>query len=121
MLNNLTLEYETLTTTITQLIRVNEADFIKLHGLFSNLINESKRIKNKQIQNDKMALLVKYKTLKFNKANKLKKSKFNQQNKIKKTKNTLKCDHCYKKRHKINTCWIKNFELKKEYVSATES
>ena len=66
MLNNLTLEYETLTTTITQSIKVNGTNSIKLHGLFSNLINESKRIKNKQIQNDEIALLVEYKTSKSN-------------------------------------------------------
>ena len=51
-----------------------------------------------------MILLAEYKTLKFNKVNKSKKFKFNQQNKVKKTKNTLKCDHCYKKKHKIDTC-----------------
>ena len=104
MLNNLTLEYETLITIITQLIKVNGANSIKLHDLFSNLIDESKRIKNKQIQNDEMALLAEYKTSKFNKANKSKKPKFNQQNKVKKTKSPLKCDYYHKKKHKINTC-----------------
>ena len=122
MLNNLTFEYETLITIITQSIKVNGTNFIKLYDLFNNLINESKRIKNKQTQNDEMALLAEYKTSKSNKANnKSKKPKFNQQNKVKKAKNTLKCDHCHKKGHKIDTCWIKNPELKKGYVSATES
>ena len=60
MLNNLTSEYKTLITIITQLIKVNEVKFIKLQNLFNNLINKSKRIKNKQIQNDKMTLLTEY-------------------------------------------------------------
>ena len=106
VLNNLTSEYETLITTITQSIRVNGADSIKLHDLFSNLIDESKRIKNKQIHDNELALYTEYKTYKSNKANKSNKSKFNEKNKIKKTKNDklLKCDHCHKKGHKINKC-----------------
>ena len=47
VLNNLTFEYETLITTITQLIRVNGANSISLSDLLSNLIDESKRIKNR--------------------------------------------------------------------------
>jgi len=47
VLNNLSPNYETLITTITQSIRVNSSDSIKLEELFSNLIDESKRLKHK--------------------------------------------------------------------------
>ena len=45
VLNNLGNQYETLVTTITQGIRVNNEKTIKLEELFSNLINESRRVK----------------------------------------------------------------------------
>ena len=47
VLNNLSSNYETLITTITQSIRVNGSDSVKLEDLFSNLIDESKRLKSK--------------------------------------------------------------------------
>jgi len=47
VLNNLSPSYETLITTITQYIRVNDSGSIKLEELFSNLIDKSKRLKHK--------------------------------------------------------------------------
>ena len=45
VLNNLTNQYETLITTITQSIRVNKSNSMKLQKLFANLINKSKKLK----------------------------------------------------------------------------
>ena len=57
VLNNLSSNYETLITTITQSIRVNGSDSVKLEDLFSNLIDESKRLKSKD--SDAIALNIK--------------------------------------------------------------
>ena len=104
VLNNLSSNYETLITTITQSIRVNGADSFKLEELFSNLIDESKRLKSKD--SDAIAL--------FTKTKKAKEYKPYNQNKVQKhskNKSELKCEHCHKKGHKIDKCWVKNPHL----------
>ena len=53
VLNNLILYYNSLITTITQLIYINGSEAIKLYNLFSNLIDKSKCIRNKEKEKGK--------------------------------------------------------------------
>ena len=97
VLNNLSSNYETLITTITQSICVNGSDSLKLEDLFSNLIDESKRLKTKD--SDAIALSVRTK-----KAKEYKPYNQNKVQKHSKNKSELKCEHCHKKGHKIDKC-----------------
>ena len=68
VLNNLSDNYETLITTITQAIRVNGSDSLKLDELFANLIDESKRVKSRSKKNQnstEIALFIKGKKGEF--------------------------------------------------------
>ncbi len=113
VLNNLGNDYSALITAITQSIRVTGSDSLKLEELFSNLIDESKRVKslskensNKEISTDEIALFTKSKKGKYKPYN---------QNKVNKSGNstkTIKCNHCKKNGHKIDKCWIKNPDLR---------
>ncbi len=97
VLNNLSPSYETLITTITQSICVNGSGSIKLEELFSNLIDESKRLKHKD--SGETALLTtkqKFKYKPYN-ANKVTKNKSNKSNKN--LNKSITCEHCRKKGH----------------------
>lgn len=112
VLNNLSPSYETLITTITQSIRVNGSGSIKLEELFSNLIDESKRLKHKD--SGETALLItkqkKYKSYNANKVNKSNKSNKN-------SNKSITCEHCRKKGHQIEKCWMKHSELRPEEIT----
>ena len=106
VLNNLSDNYETLITTITQAIRVNGSDSLKLDELFANLIDESKRVKSRSKKNQnstEIALFIKGKKGEFKPYNKNKVNKSGNNPKF-----SIKCAHCHKKGHKIENCWIKN-------------
>ena len=98
---------------------MNGSESIKLSELFSNLIDELKRIKvnssnhetalflhgrNMHWKNKAIAQGKKYPLYKRNTYNITKPSNIN--------KNKEKCSHCNKKGHNINKCWIKNPYLK---------
>ncbi|KAI9686313.1 MAG: hypothetical protein M1812_008598, partial [Candelaria pacifica] len=104
VLNNLTPQYETLITTITQSIRVNGSKSISLSELFANLIDESKRVKYRDSENDKTALFTsaknRYKD--YQKGNKVEKPK--------RQKET--CSYCKRGVHHIDKCWFKHPELR---------
>ena len=103
VLNNLSSNYETLITTITQSMRVNGSDSINLENLFSNLIDESKRLKGRD--SDAITLAAKA-------SNNSSFKPYNQQKVGKKKRPDLKCDHCHKKGHKADKCWVKHPNLR---------
>ena len=80
-------------------MRVTESESIKLESLFSNLIDESRRIKSRE-NVDSIVLFTK------------KGNKYKPYNQSKIKKSTLKCKFCKKKGHEIDKCWAKNPALK---------
>ena len=98
VLNNLSFEYETLITTITQSIRVNGFSALKLDSLFVNLIDEFKRLTSR---NETSATLY---IDKIDKKNKSSKSNQMGNHRVQKSKK-LKCIHCKKFDHLIDKCW----------------
>jgi hypothetical protein len=96
-LNNLTSDYENIVAMISQFIRTSQSE-INLDDLFSQLIDESRRLKSKE--DKEMALNSKASSG----GAKPKK------NKLRKTKRT--CTHCRKSGHNENKCWIKNPSLR---------
>ena len=98
VLNNFFENYESLITTITQSIRVNDDASIKLDDLFANLIDESKRVKARDFDATALSTRI-IKKRKFN--------KFYDKNRVIKQKiekSLEKCAHCHKKKHKENKC-----------------
>ena len=102
ILNNLSFEYETLITIITQSIRVNDFSALKLDSLFVNLIDESKRLTSR---NETSATLYIDKIDKKGDKldNKSRKSNQLDNHRVQKSK-TLKCTHCKKFDHLIDKC-----------------
>jgi len=115
VLNNLSPNYETLITTITQSIRVNGSGLIKLEELFSNLIDESKRLKHKDSGETALVTTKQKSKYKPYNANKVSKNKSN-----KNSNKSITCEHCRKKGHKIEKCWIKHPELRPNKLNKTE-
>jgi len=103
VLNNLSPNYETLITTITQSIRVNSSSSIKLEELFSNLIDESKRLKHRDSGETALYTTKQKSKYKPCNANKVTKNKSNNLNKN--LNKSIICEHCRKKGHKIEKCW----------------
>jgi hypothetical protein len=84
-----------LITTITQSIRVNGSDAVRLNDLFVNLLDESKRLKAKD--SSFSALVARHTKNKKNRAKPYDKSQ--------KDKNSeMKCNHCHKEEHKAEAC-----------------
>ncbi len=110
VLNNLSPNYETLITTITQSIRVNGSGSIKLEKLFSNLIDESKRLKHKDSGETALHTTKQKSKYKPYNANKV----------SKKSNKSITCEHCHKKGHKIEKCWMKHSELRPNKSNMTE-
>ena len=76
-------------------MHVNDSDSINLENLFSNLIDESKRLKDRD--SDAITLTVKA-------SNNSSFKSYNQQKVGKKKRPDFKCDHCHKKNHKADKC-----------------
>ena len=93
VLNHLTPEYEGFVSNITQSYRLDGAKF-DLYRLFSNLLDESRRLAYKD--NDASQVLA---------------AKGNNNG-----KSTKKCTHCKRKGHYIETCWQLYPELKPEAI-----
>ena len=104
VLNNLSSEYETLITTITQSIRVNGSDDLRLDSLFANLIDESKRLTSRN--GDSVALYANTKGKKPKNTGNIMGN-----HRITKPKGP-KCPHCKKTGHKIEKCWFAHPELR---------
>ena len=101
VLNNLSQDYEYTVAIITQTIRSN--DSINLDQIFSQLIDESKRIK---------AVKKPSNTVPSNASNKDIEMSLNTSNNTKSP-----CRHCNKKGHSENKCWIKYPHLKENRPS----
>jgi hypothetical protein len=93
-------------TIISQFIRTSQSE-INLNDLFSQLIDESRRLKSKE--NKEMALNNKA----ISGGGKPKK------NKLRKTKRT--CNYCRKSGHNENKYWIKNLSLRLQNNNANEN
>ena len=83
-------------------MHVNNSNFINLENLFSNLINESKRLKDRN--SDAVTLTVKA-------SNNSDFKSYNQQKVDKKKRPDLKYDYYHKKSYKADKCWIKHLNL----------
>ena len=90
VLNNLSEDYDSIVTTITQIIRVNDDKSVNLIELFANLVDESKRI----TACDKESVL-------YTQHDKTKPKKLN---KHRVEKSQKKCSYCKKDNHKENKC-----------------
>ena len=97
-MNNLNEDYDSIVTTITQTIRVNNNKSINLIELFVNLVNESKRITAR----DKKFVL-------YTQHDKTKPKKLS---KHRVEKSQKKCPYCKKNNHKEDKCWFKHPELR---------
>ena len=86
LLNNLTPEYDPIVAIISQTIRADKENRVDLTPLFNQLIDESRRLKNRSIE---AALLSQ-----------------NSTKSTKRTKSTKKCLNCHKKGHLIDDCWF---------------
>lgn len=112
VLNNLSSEYETLITTITQSIRVNGSNDLRLDSLFSNLIDESKRLTSRN--EDNVALYANTKSKKPKNTDNIMSN-----HRITKPKGS-KCPHCKKTGHKIDKCWFAHPELRPKPKKTSE-
>ena len=89
-MNNLSEDYDSIVTTITQIIRVNDDKSVNLIELFANLVDESKRITTR----DKKSVL-------YTQHDKIKSKKLGK-HRVKKSQK--KCPYCKKDNHKKNKC-----------------
>ena len=99
VLNNLSLDYDYTVAMITQTIRLSEKE-IDLDQIFSQLLDESKRLGKKADTKDIVDVEMTLPT----KSNKPKKPK---------------CTSCNKKGHTEEKCWIKHPELKPKTINNT--
>ena len=76
-LNHLTSDYEHTMAIISQSFRLNSDD-IKIESLFSQLLNESRRLRSKDVKKTTFSVKI---------------------NIVKDDNNKLKCHHCHKKEH----------------------
>ena len=97
-MNNLSEDYDSIVTTITQIIRVNDNKSINLTELFANLVDESKRITTR---NKKSVLYTQHD-----------KTKPKKLGKHRVEKSQKKCPYCKKGNHKEDKCWFKHPELR---------
>jgi len=95
-LNNLTPEYENIVTIITQSFR-DKTDIIDLDQLFSQLIDESRRLKSKD--DSEMALNIKLNKERTEQSNSNSRNSRRQRQGLKKP-----CGHCNKLRHSTENC-----------------
>ena len=89
-MNNLNENYDSIVTTITQIIRVNGDESVNLIELFANLVDKSKRITTR----DKKSVL-------YTQHDKIKPKKLS---KHRVEKSQKKCPYCKKGNHKENKC-----------------
>lgn len=115
ILNNLTPEYENAVAIISQSFRGQPGQDIDLMVLFSHLIDEARRLKDREPQ--EMAMLSGSNKQGSAKANKGSTSQTPQAS----AGQNRRCDHCNKRGHTIEKCYIKHPELKpkKEALNKT--
>ena len=89
-LNHLTSDYEYTMTIINQTFRLN-LDDIKIKSLFSQLLDESRRLRSKDVKKTVFSTKI---------------------NTVKDDNNKFKCHYCYKQGHNEAKCWKKHSEKK---------